>query len=69
MKVLFAGTPAVAVPSLDRLLEAGFEVVGVLTRPDAPLGRKRVLTPSPVAQRAEELGLEVIKASRIPPRR
>ncbi|PSS45291.1 methionyl-tRNA formyltransferase [Arthrobacter woluwensis] len=67
MKVLFAGTPAVAVPSLDRLLEAGFEVVGVLTRPDAPLGRKRILTPSPVAQRAEELGLEVIKASRITP--
>lgn len=65
MRVLFAGTPAVAVPSLNALLEAGFDVVGVLTRPDAPLGRKRVLTPSPIAARAEELGLPVIKADRI----
>lgn len=65
MRVLFAGTPQVAVPSLDRIVDAGFDVVGVLTRPDAPLGRKRILTPSPVAARAEELGLPVIKASRI----
>ncbi|MBT1002056.1 methionyl-tRNA formyltransferase [Paenarthrobacter sp. DKR-5] len=65
MRVLFAGTPAVAVPSLDALVDAGFDVVGVLTRPDAPLGRKRVLTPSPVAVRAGELGLPVIRAARI----
>ena len=65
MRVLFAGTPSVAVPSLDALLEAGFDVVAVLTRPDAPLGRKRTLTPSPVAARAEGLGLPVIRAARI----
>lgn len=65
MRVLFAGTPAVAVPSLDALVEAGFDVVAVLTRPDAPLGRKRVLTPSPVAARAAELGIEVIRAARV----
>lgn len=65
MRVLFAGTPSVAVPSLDALINAGFDVVAVLTRPDAPLGRKRVLTPSPVAQRAAELGLEVIHAARV----
>ena len=65
MRVLFAGTPAVAVPSLEALLEAGFDVVAVLTRPDAAVGRKRVLTPSPVARRAQELGIEVIKAGRI----
>ncbi|GAB3286100.1 methionyl-tRNA formyltransferase [Sinomonas notoginsengisoli] len=65
MKVLFAGTPQLAVPSLDRLVEAGFELVGVLTRPDAPVGRKRVFAPSPVAARAEELGLPIVKASRI----
>ncbi|MCU1568513.1 MAG: methionyl-tRNA formyltransferase [Pseudarthrobacter sp.] len=65
MRVLFAGTPAVAVPSLNALVEAGFDVVAVLTRPDAPIGRKRVLTPSPVAARAAELGIEVIHASRI----
>ncbi|MGF9648942.1 methionyl-tRNA formyltransferase [Pseudarthrobacter oxydans] len=65
MRVLFAGTPAVAVPSLNALVEAGFDVVAVLTRPDAPIGRKRVLTPSPVAARAAELGIEVIHAARI----
>jgi methionyl-tRNA formyltransferase len=65
VRVLFAGTPAVAVPSLNALVEAGFEVVAVLTRPDAPIGRKRVLTPSPVAARAAELGIEVIHAARI----
>lgn len=65
MRVLFAGTPAVALPSLEALLSAGHEIVAVLTRPDAPLGRKRVLTPSPVAARAAELGLPVIKADKI----
>ncbi|WP_426766933.1 methionyl-tRNA formyltransferase [Pseudarthrobacter sp. 1G09] len=65
MRVLFAGTPAVAVPSLDALIEAGFDVVAVLTRPDAPVGRKRVLTPSPVAARALELGLDVIYAAKV----
>lgn len=65
MRVLFAGTPAVAVPSLDALVNAGFEVVAVLTRPDAPIGRKRVLTPSPVAARAVELGIDVIHATRV----
>jgi methionyl-tRNA formyltransferase len=65
MRVLFAGTPAVAVPSLDALVQTGFDVVAVLTRPDAPVGRKRVLTPSPVAARAAELGIEVIHAARV----
>lgn len=65
MRVLFAGTPAVAVPSLDALVDAGFDVVAVLTRPDAPLGRKRILTPSPVAARAAELGIDVIRASKV----
>ncbi|MFC8411153.1 methionyl-tRNA formyltransferase [Arthrobacter sp. NPDC057259] len=65
MRVLFAGTPAVAVPSLDALVGAGFDVVAVLTRPDAPQGRKRVRTPSPVAARAAELGIEVIHAAKV----
>jgi methionyl-tRNA formyltransferase len=65
VRVLFAGTPAVAVPSLDALVEAGFDVVAVLTRPDAPVGRKRVLTPSPVAARAAELGIEIIHAAKV----
>lgn len=62
MRVLYAGTPETAVPPLDALVDAGLTVVGVLTRRDAPLGRKRVMTPSPVARRAEELGLPVIKS-------
>ncbi|WP_405475810.1 methionyl-tRNA formyltransferase [Paenarthrobacter ilicis] len=65
MRVLFAGTPAVAVPSLNALVDAGFDVVAVLTRPDAPLGRKRVMTPSPVAMRAGELGIDVIRAAKV----
>ena len=54
-----------AVPSLDALVAAGFDVVAVLTRPDAPLGRKRVLTPSPVAARAGELGITIIHAAKV----
>ncbi|MEV4901282.1 methionyl-tRNA formyltransferase [Citricoccus sp. NPDC055426] len=64
-RILFAGTPATAVPSLDALVDAGFTVAAVLTRPDAPVGRKKVLTPSPVAARATELGLPVLYASRL----
>lgn len=64
MRLVFAGTPAVAVPTL-RLLAVEHEIAAVVTRPDAPLGRKRVLTPSPVAQTAAELGLPVIPAARL----
>ncbi|BDZ38279.1 hypothetical protein GCM10025863_08930 [Microbacterium suwonense] len=64
MRLVFAGTPAVAVPTLRALTEH-HEVAGVVTRPDAHLGRKRTLTPSPVAQAAEELGLPVIKTAKL----
>ncbi|MCL2516904.1 MAG: methionyl-tRNA formyltransferase [Microbacteriaceae bacterium] len=65
MRIVFAGTPAVAVPTLDALAAGRHEIVGVVTRADAPLGRKRVLTPSPVGARAAELGLNTIKANRL----
>ena len=61
MRLVFAGTPEVAVPALDAIAASPHELVGVVTRPDAPSGRGRKLTPSPVAQRAEELGLPVLK--------
>ncbi|MDO5678529.1 MAG: methionyl-tRNA formyltransferase [Propionibacteriaceae bacterium] len=61
MRLVFAGTPEVAVPALDALVASEHEVVAVVTRPDAPAGRGRKLTPSPVALRAEELGIEVLK--------
>ena len=65
MRLVFAGTPAVAVPSLRALAAGPHEIAAVITRSDAPLGRKRVLTPSPVAQVADELGIPVIKADRL----
>ena len=61
MRLVFAGTPQVAVPSLEALVASDHEVVAVVTRPDAPAGRGRRLTPSPVASRAAELGIEVLK--------
>ncbi|SJN22577.1 Methionyl-tRNA formyltransferase [Microbacterium esteraromaticum] len=64
MRLVFAGTPAVAIPTLQ-LLAARHEIVAVVTRPDAPLGRKRILTPSPVAAAAAELGIAVIKTARL----
>ncbi|POH65512.1 MULTISPECIES: methionyl-tRNA formyltransferase [Cryobacterium] len=65
MKLVFAGTPQVAVPSLTLLASSDHEIAAVVTRPDAALGRKRVLTPSPVAAAADTLGLPVIKANRL----
>lgn len=61
MRVLFAGTPEVAVPSLESLLASRHEVVAVLTRPDARAGRGRQLTDSPVARIAERADVEVLK--------
>ena len=61
MRVVFAGTPEVALPALDAIAASPHELVGVVTRPDAPAGRGRKLVASPVAQRAEELGLPVLK--------
>jgi methionyl-tRNA formyltransferase len=61
MRVVFAGTPEVAVPSLDAVAASDHDLVGVVTRPDAPAGRGRKLVASPVARRAEELGLPVLK--------
>ena len=61
MRVVFAGTPEVALPALEAVAASRHELVGVVTRPDAPAGRGRRLVASPVAQRAEELGLPVLK--------
>ncbi|WP_270974539.1 methionyl-tRNA formyltransferase [Trueperella sp.] len=59
MRIIFAGTPDTSVPSLDKL-NGDHEVLAVLTRAPAPVGRKRVLTKSPVHERAQELGLPVL---------
>jgi methionyl-tRNA formyltransferase len=60
LRLVFAGTPSVALPSLDALLASRHQVVAVLTRPDAPAGRGRTLVASPVKERALEAGLEVL---------
>ncbi len=60
MRLVFAGTPEVALPSLDALVGSSHEVVGVITRPDAPAGRGRTLVPSPVRVRAQEHGIPVL---------
>ncbi|GIG20349.1 methionyl-tRNA formyltransferase [Cellulomonas chitinilytica] len=60
MRLLFAGTPAAAVPSLEALLASRHEVVAVLTRPDARSGRGRTLAPSPVKVAATDAGIEVL---------
>jgi methionyl-tRNA formyltransferase len=61
MRVVFAGTPEVALPALDAIAGSRHELVGVVTRPDAPAGRGRKLVASPVAERAAELGVPVLK--------
>ncbi|AJM77766.1 methionyl-tRNA formyltransferase [Rathayibacter toxicus] len=65
MRLVFVGTPAAAVPTLRALVASDDDVVAVVTRKDAPVGRRRILTPSPVALAAEELGLPVIRADRL----
>jgi methionyl-tRNA formyltransferase len=64
VRIVFGGTPDVAIPSLDALAESRHALMAVVTRPDAPSGRGKKLTASPVAQRAAELGIEVLKPQR-----
>lgn len=66
VRVLFAGTPEVAVPSLDLLLaDERFEVVAVLTNPDRPRGRSSRPVPTPVAVRAEAAGIPLLRPERV----
>lgn len=65
LRLVVAGSPAAAVPTLETLAASEHEIVRVITRPPAPLGRKRVLTPTPVAAAAERLGLPVLDATRL----
>jgi len=65
VRLVFAGTPEVALPSLRALIASQHEVVAVVTRPDAPAGRGRTLQASPVALLAEEHGIEVLKPEKV----
>ncbi|MFC1439987.1 methionyl-tRNA formyltransferase [Streptacidiphilus sp. N1-10] len=64
MKLVFAGTPEPALPALEALIASRHEVAAVVTRPDAPSGRGRKLVASPVAQLAEQHGIEVLRPER-----
>ncbi|WP_400163277.1 methionyl-tRNA formyltransferase [Brevibacillus sp. TJ4] len=65
IRVLFMGTPDFAVASLEALLAAGYNVVGVVTQPDRPVGRKQVMTPPPVKEAALRHGLPVLQPEKI----
>ncbi|MDW8396407.1 MAG: methionyl-tRNA formyltransferase [Anaerolineae bacterium] len=65
--VIFMGTPEFAVPSLQALLKAGYEVVAVVTQPDAPAGRGQALRPSPVKVLALQHGLTVLQPETLKP--
>lgn len=65
MNIVFMGTPDFAVPSLESLLKEGYNVVGVVTQPDRPQGRKKVLTPTPVKEAALKHGLPVLQPQRM----
>ncbi len=59
LRIIFMGTPDFALPSLNKIVEQGHEVVGVYSQPPKPAGRGKALTNPPVHQRAKELGIEV----------
>jgi methionyl-tRNA formyltransferase len=65
MKLIFCGTPQFAVPSLEKLAAAGFDLRLVVTQPDRPQGRGMELTASPVKQSALKLGFPVVQPDKI----
>ncbi|GAA0331418.1 methionyl-tRNA formyltransferase [Bacillus carboniphilus] len=64
-KIVFMGTPDFSVPVLEKIVSEGYNVVGVVTQPDRPVGRKKVLTPPPVKKKAVELQIPVYQPERI----
>ena len=65
MKIVFAGTPDFAVLPLQKIIESGYEVVGVITQADKPQGRKGILTPPPVKTLALSYGIPVLQPEKI----
>ncbi|MGE7917809.1 methionyl-tRNA formyltransferase [Viridibacillus sp. NPDC093762] len=65
ISIVFMGTPAFSVPVLRMLHEEGYDIKAVVTQPDRPVGRKRVLTPPPVKEEAVRLGLPVIQPEKL----
>lgn len=64
-RIIFMGTPDFSVPVLRQIIQDGYEVIAVVTQPDRPVGRKRVLTPPPVKVEAVKLGIPVFQPEKI----
>ncbi|MBM7654025.1 methionyl-tRNA formyltransferase [Neobacillus cucumis] len=64
-KIVFMGTPDFSVPVLQQIIKDGYEVIGVVTQPDRPVGRKKVLTPPPVKVEAIKQGIPVFQPEKI----
>ena len=64
-KIVFMGTPAFSAPILRMLVDEGYDVISVITQPDRPVGRKKVLTPTPVKEEAVRLGLPVYQPEKL----
>ena len=64
-KIVFMGTPAFSAPILRMLVEEGYDVISVVTQPDRPVGRKKVMTPTPVKEEALRLGLPVYQPEKL----
>ena len=65
MKIIYLGTPDFAVLPLEEIVKNGYEVIAVVTQPDKPVGRKQILTPSPVKETATNLGIKVLQYEKI----
>ena len=65
MKIVFMGTPAFSVPILEALIASPYEVIAVVTQPDRPVGRKKVLMPTPVKEAALKHSIEVLQPEKI----
>ena len=65
LRIVFMGTPDFAQASLQKLYEAGYDIVGIVTNPDKPKGRKMILTPSPVKEYALQKGLKIYQPTKI----
>ncbi len=65
MKIVYAGTPDFATLPLQKIIEAGYEVVGVITQPDKPQGRRAILTPPPVKVLAMQKGIPVLQPQKL----
>ncbi|MFA5358508.1 MAG: methionyl-tRNA formyltransferase [Patescibacteria group bacterium] len=64
-KIVFLGTPNFAVPSLIKLAKAGYNIIGVVTQEDKPMGRKQIITPPPIKIEAQKLGLRIYQFAKI----